>query len=117
MTGAPHLARFSRDVGYHRGLPLSVSDESRVRGKEQWNPTSREKRARCGAPVIGCKEEGSGNRQVTLGSSGDLRAHSFGHLCRGSRATKITGVQRRIRRHLFDGFHYPLRSLNFTQVF
>ncbi len=43
---APYLARFSRDVGFHRRCPRSASDESRVRGKEQWNPTSREKRAR-----------------------------------------------------------------------
>jgi hypothetical protein len=33
-------------------LTLSASDGSKVRGKEQWNPTSREKRARHGAPVL-----------------------------------------------------------------
>ncbi len=34
---------------------LSASGESRVRRKEQWHPTSREKRARCGAPVHSCR--------------------------------------------------------------
>ena len=54
---------------------------------------------------------------MTLGSSGDLRADGLSYLRRCCRAAEITGVQRRVRRHLFDGFHYPLRSLNFTQVF
>jgi hypothetical protein len=29
--------------------------ELRVRGRQQWNPTSREKRARCGPPVSGLR--------------------------------------------------------------
>ncbi len=52
VSGAPYFAPFKRGVGYHRCCPLSASDESRVRGEEQWNPTSREKRARYGAPVL-----------------------------------------------------------------
>ena len=39
-------------MGYHCCLPLSASVESRVRAKEEWNPTSREKPARYGAPVL-----------------------------------------------------------------
>ena len=48
--GRVDLAYFSLEMGDHRCRPLSASDESRVRGKEQWSPTSREKRARYGAP-------------------------------------------------------------------
>ena len=32
--------------------PVSAPIESRAGGKKQWNPTSRETRARCGAPVL-----------------------------------------------------------------
>jgi hypothetical protein len=37
----------------HRGSPLRALGQPRGRGKELWNPTSREKRARYGAPVLG----------------------------------------------------------------
>ena len=67
-TGAPYLARFSRDVGFHEPQrPLPIGGRKRVASSNPgsslessnealWNPTSREKRARCGAPVIGCQE-------------------------------------------------------------
>ena len=43
---------------------------------------------------------------MTLGGGGDLRADRLGYLRRGSRATEITGVQRRIRSDVFDGSHH-----------
>src|SRR5271156_5569919 len=51
-TGAPYLARFSRDVGYHCSFPLTLDSSDSLSGQHRWNPTSREKRARCGAPVL-----------------------------------------------------------------
>ena len=50
--GAPYLARFSRDVGYHRCCPQSASHESRVRGIMQWYPTSRENERDMGHPAF-----------------------------------------------------------------
>ena len=45
-TGAPYLARFSRDVGYQvRRLLLSAPDSSRVRGKKHSNPHLAKKKA------------------------------------------------------------------------
>src|SRR5580658_6859658 len=51
MTGAPYLARFSRDVGYHGSFPLTLDSSDALSGQHRWYPTSREKRARYGAPV------------------------------------------------------------------
>src|ERR1700679_1877920 len=51
-TGAPHLARFSRDVGFHWSFPLTVDSPDALGGQHPWYPTSREKQARCGAPVL-----------------------------------------------------------------
>ena len=53
--GAPHLARFSRDVGYHCTFPLTLESSDALSDQHPWYPTSREKRARCGAP--GLREE------------------------------------------------------------
>src|ERR1700733_5585104 len=39
-------------MGYHQCWPVSASDESRGRGKVHRYPTSREKRARYGAPGL-----------------------------------------------------------------
>jgi hypothetical protein len=47
--GAPYLARFSRDAGYHGARP-AVPGETKNVDRQQWHPTSREKRARYGAP-------------------------------------------------------------------
>src|ERR1700678_477847 len=48
---APHLARFSRDVGFHCSFPLTLDSTDALSGQPLWYPTSREKRVRCGAPV------------------------------------------------------------------
>src|ERR1700722_590687 len=50
--GAPYLARFSRDVGYHCSFPLTLDSSDALSGQPRWNPTSREKRARYGAPGL-----------------------------------------------------------------
>jgi hypothetical protein len=47
IAGCPISRSFSRDVGYRRASPLALSPLS---GKDPWYPTSREKRARYGAP-------------------------------------------------------------------
>src|ERR1700679_1615743 len=52
MTGAPYLARFSRDVGHHCSFPLTLESTDALSGQHRWYPTSREKRARCGAPGL-----------------------------------------------------------------
>src|ERR1700733_12656340 len=49
-TGTPHLARSSRDVGCH-SPNLAVPRSTGRKHQGSWYPTSREKRARCGAPV------------------------------------------------------------------
>jgi hypothetical protein len=50
IVGNPEFARDDKGrVGASMGIWLV---DERVRGKEQWYPTSREKRARCGAPVL-----------------------------------------------------------------
>ena len=54
--GAPHLARFSRDVGYHESRPLDCSCRIKAWSDQLRYPTSREKRARCGAPGVRGKE-------------------------------------------------------------
>src|SRR6202044_399288 len=51
-TGAPHLARFSRDVGYHCSFPSTLDSSDTLSGQHRWYPTSREKPARYGAPVL-----------------------------------------------------------------
>src|ERR1700679_158225 len=53
MTGGPYLARFSLDVGFRCSFPLTLDSSDGPSGQTQWNPTSREKRARYGPPVIG----------------------------------------------------------------
>jgi hypothetical protein len=58
---APYLARFSRDVGLQCSFPLTLDSPDALRGSHQWNPTSREERARCGAPVI---RQGTGSGVV-----------------------------------------------------
>src|ERR1700679_1820324 len=52
-TGAPYLARFSRDVGFHCFFPLTLDSSDSLHRHTRWNPTSREKRARYGAPDLG----------------------------------------------------------------
>ena len=47
--GAPYLARFSRDVGYH-GCRSTFFGSPGTANRGPWYPTSREKRARYGAP-------------------------------------------------------------------
>jgi hypothetical protein len=65
MTGAPYLPDFGRC-----GIPrLSTAHPPlatpfTLRGRGLWNPTSREKRARCGAPVIRCAP---GSEKLGLG--------------------------------------------------
>jgi hypothetical protein len=51
-TGAPHLARFLRDVGFHSSFPLTLDSSDALSGEHRWYPISREKRARYGAPVL-----------------------------------------------------------------
>src|SRR5580698_2552178 len=63
MPGAPYLARFSRDVGYHCSFPLTLDSSDALSGQHRWYPTSREKRARCGAPGLG-----EGTRVIPLNS-------------------------------------------------
>src|SRR5271156_6696166 len=58
-TGAPYLARFSRDVGFHCSFPLTLDSSDALSGQHPWYPTSREKRARCGAPVPWCGNQRS----------------------------------------------------------
>src|ERR1700691_4573620 len=53
MTGAPYLAGFSRDVGFHCSFPLTLDSSDGLSGQHRWYPTSREKPARYGAPVLG----------------------------------------------------------------
>jgi hypothetical protein len=36
MTGAPHLARFSRDVGYHCSFPLTLDSSDALSGQHLW---------------------------------------------------------------------------------
>src|SRR5271163_1163653 len=62
-TGAPYLARFSRDVGFHCSFPLTLDSPDALGGERRWYPISREKRARYGAPVLG-----EGTRLVLLQS-------------------------------------------------
>ena len=45
----PYLARFSRDVGYH-GCRSTFLGSQGIANRGPWSPTSREKRARYGAP-------------------------------------------------------------------
>ena len=47
--GAPYLARFSRDVG-DADLYVPCQESGKTSGGATWSPTSREKRARYGAP-------------------------------------------------------------------
>src|ERR1700683_2462971 len=65
--------RASRSFFERCGIPpmltASASDESRVRGKEPWNPTSREKRARYGAPVL-CEGARAYEAEFTLAHQG-----------------------------------------------
>jgi hypothetical protein len=39
-------------VGYHCSLPLTLDSSDALSGQHRWYPTSREKRARYGAPVV-----------------------------------------------------------------
>ena len=52
-AGCPTFARFSRDAGYHCTFPLTLDLSEALNGQHRWYPTSREKRARCGAPSLG----------------------------------------------------------------
>jgi hypothetical protein len=52
---APHLARFSRDVGFHGSFLLTLDSSDALRGQSRWYPISREKRARYGAHVPSCR--------------------------------------------------------------
>ncbi len=83
MTGAPHLACFWRDVGFHRCPPATLSWQrvfheglatSTLRGRGSWNPTSRQKQARCGAPII-CY--GTGREKCELVALADRRVWRF----------------------------------------
>jgi hypothetical protein len=75
MTGGPYLARFSRDVGCHYSFPLTVSASDGPRG--QWNPTSREKPARYGPPVM---DEGMSGIHAYLSPPSDAQPHhGIGH--------------------------------------
>ena len=51
--GAPHLAGFPRDVGYHSTFPLTLDSPDTLNSQHRRYPTSREKPARCGAPGLG----------------------------------------------------------------
>src|SRR5271156_4337062 len=50
---APYLAGLSRDVGFRCSFPLTLDSSDALSGQHRWYPTSREKRARYGAPVLG----------------------------------------------------------------
>jgi hypothetical protein len=65
--GAPYLARFSRDVGFHESSPLAFRGEanSEVARIGQWNPTSRKKRARYGAPRVRGQDSSRAQRAYT----------------------------------------------------
>src|ERR1700678_2757710 len=52
IMGGPHLACFSRDVGFHCSFHLTLDLPDALSGQPQRYPTSREKQARCGPPVI-----------------------------------------------------------------
>src|SRR5271163_1763907 len=49
---APYLAGLSRDVGFRCSFPLTLDSSDALSGQHRWYPTSREKRARYGAPVL-----------------------------------------------------------------
>src|ERR1700684_3523217 len=68
-TGGPYLARFSRDVGWHCTVPLTLASTDALRGQHRWYPTSREKRARYGAPAFR-----EGTRTAVLFLFGSARA-------------------------------------------
>jgi hypothetical protein len=51
-TGAPYLARFSLDVGFHVSFPRTLDSPDGLGGQRRWYPISREKRARYGAPGL-----------------------------------------------------------------
>jgi len=40
-------------MGYHCSFPLTLDSSDALSGQQRWNPTSREKPARYGAPVLG----------------------------------------------------------------
>src|ERR1700691_5380284 len=61
-TGGPYLARFSRDVWFHCSFPLTPDSSDGLSDQPRWNPTSREKQARYGPPVL---REGT---RMSLGS-------------------------------------------------
>src|ERR1700683_4195476 len=52
-TGAPYLALFSRDVGYHCSFPLTLDSSDALSDQPRRYPTSREKRARYPVSVAG----------------------------------------------------------------
>src|ERR1700733_11030952 len=56
--GAPHLARFSRDVGCHCSFHPTVDSSDALSDQHRRSPISREKRARYGAPKIPVASEG-----------------------------------------------------------
>ena len=69
MTGAPYLARFSRDVGFHCSFPLALDSSDILSGQHRWYPTSREKRARYGPPVL-CEGTRAYEAEFTLAHQG-----------------------------------------------
>jgi hypothetical protein len=56
---APYLARFSRDMGFHCPILATSEFASSLKANDQasWNPTSRKKRARYGAPRVRWQSE------------------------------------------------------------
>jgi hypothetical protein len=116
--GAPHLARFSRDVRY-RGPRLAVPGEPKNVDRQPWYPTSREKRARCGAPL----DSWSGQKLHRWVLTQTLKTRPFGMNCfsaglkssspllKQGAPTKL-GVQRSVAS--FPGSHADSLALAFS---